>query len=108
MTDSVKGSMQDFPYTPTTIKIQGMVYEAVAEPGRLAREEKLLQERKAVAQAIKLQVEEWLNGIPSRMQRIIRYSVFEGLSWGEVAIRMGRKATADSVRKEYDRFMKEE
>lgn len=46
--------------------------------------------------------------IPQRMQRIIRYRVFEELSWNEVAIRMGRKATADSVRMEYTNFMKSE
>ena len=45
--------------------------------------------------------------IPQRMQRIIRYKIFEELSWSEVAIRMGRKATADSVKKEYQRFMDE-
>ena len=105
-TDSVKGSLSEFPYTPTTIKIQGVAYSVVTEPRRLEMEQELLEERKAAAQAIKLQVEEWMNGIPSRMQRIIRYSVFEGLSWNEVAIRMGRKATADSVRMEYNNFMK--
>lgn len=103
-TDMVKSSMPEFPYTQTTVKIQGMVY--TSDPGRLERTEKLLAERKAAAQAIKLQVEEWLNTIPSRMQRIIKYSVFEGLSWNEVAIRMGRKATADSVRMEFERYMK--
>ena len=105
-TDSVKGSLPEFPYTPTTIKIQGVAYSVVAEPRRLEMEQELLEERKANALAIKLQVEEWLNTIPSRMQRIIRYSVFEGLSWNEVAIRMGRKATADSVRMELERYMK--
>ena len=45
--------------------------------------------------------------IPQRMQRIIRYRVFEEMPWNEVAIRMGRNATADSVRMEYIRFMGE-
>ena len=57
---------------------------------------------------IKRQVEAWMLTIPQRMQRIIRYRVFEELSWNEVAIRMGRKATADSVRMEYANFMKSE
>lgn len=105
-TDMVKSSLPEFPYTQTTVKIQGMAY--TSDPGRLERTEKLLEERKANAQAIKLQVEEWMNTIPSRMQRIIQYSVFDGLSWGEVAIRMGRKATADSVRMEYNNFIKKE
>ena len=45
--------------------------------------------------------------VPPRMQRIIRYKVFDGLTWGQVAARMGRKATADSVKKEFQRFMAE-
>lgn len=103
--DSVKGSMHDFPYAAQSFKIQGMTYSAVREPGALAAYERLLEERKARAEEIKIQVEAWLNTIPQRMQRIIRLSIFEKKSWGEVAIRMGRKATADSVRKEYERFI---
>ena len=103
--DSVKGSMHDFPYAAQNFKVQGMVYAAVREPGALAAYEHLLEERKAQAEEIKIQVEAWLNTIPQRMQRIIRLSIFEKKSWGEVAIRMGRKATADSVRKEYERFI---
>lgn len=103
--DSVKGSMHDFPYAAQSFKIQGMTYSSVREPGALAAYEHLLEERKAQAEEIKIQVEAWLNTIPQRMQRIIRLSIFEKKSWGEVAIRMGRKATADSVRKEYERFI---
>lgn len=103
--DSVKGSMHDFPYAAQSFKIQGMTYSAVREPGALAAYEHLLEGRKAQAEEIKIQVEAWLNTIPQRMQRIIRLSIFEKKSWGEVAIRMGRKATADSVRKEYERFI---
>ena len=59
------------------------------------------------AEQVKLQVEEWMLTIPSRMQRIIRYRYLEGMSWGQVAIKMGRKASADSVRMELERFLKE-
>jgi DNA-directed RNA polymerase specialized sigma24 family protein len=54
---------------------------------------------------LKVEVEQWMNHIPQRMQRIIKYKVFEGLSWSQVAAKLGRKATADSVRMEYLRFM---
>lgn len=105
--DSVKGSMHDFPYAAQNFRIQGMTYSAVRDPGALAAYERLLEERKARAQEIKVQVEAWLNTIPQRMQRIIRMSIFEKESWGTVAARMGRKATADSIRKEFERFMSE-
>ena len=69
-------------------------------------EEKLLEERKAQSEEIKLQVEQWMNGIPVRMQRIIRYKFFEGMSWERVADRIGRKATGDSIRMEFNNFMR--
>lgn len=104
--DSVKGSMHDFPYAAQSFKIQGMSYTAVRDPGALAAYEELLEERKAKAEEIKIQVEAWLNTIPQRMQRIIRFRFFEGLSWGETATRIGRKATADGIRMEFTKFMK--
>ena len=48
--------------------------------------------------------EQYMNTIPVRMQRIIRYKYFEGMSWEQVADRIGRMATGDSVRMEVDRF----
>ena len=67
----------------------------------------MLEERIRRAEQIKGQVEVWLLTISPRMQRIIRYKFFEEMTWGQVAIRMGRKATADSVRMEFTNFMKE-
>ena len=104
--DSVKGSMHDFPYAAQNFNVQGMAYTAVREPGALAAYERLLEERKARAEEIKVQVEAWLNTIPQRMQMIIRFRFFEDLSWGETASRIGRKATADSIRMEFTNFMK--
>ena len=78
-----------------------------AEAGRLARERQILETQKAEAEELKLQVEEWMQEIPFRMQRIIRYKIFSGLSWEETAALMGRKCTGEGVKKEYQRFMKE-
>lgn len=103
--DSVKGSMHDFPYAAQNFKIHGMAYSAVRDPGALAAYERLLEERKASAEEIKVQVEAWLNTIPQRMQRITRFKYFEGLSWGEIALRLGRNSTADGIKMEYRRFL---
>ena len=84
-----------------------MSYSAVADSGQLDREELILEERKAAAAQIKSQVEAWLNTIPVRMQWIIRYRDFDGLTWRQVAMKMGRKATEEGVRKEYQRFFDE-
>lgn len=51
-------------------------------------------------------MDEWLLTVPIRMQRIIRYRYLEGLAWEQVAARMGRRATADSVRMELNNFLK--
>ena len=105
--DRVTGSAHEFPYTAKSFHIEGLSYPVVKDPDELDRREAILQERLQRAEEIKRQVEAWMLTIPQRMQRIIRYRVFEELSWNEVAIRMGRKATADSVRMEYIRFMGE-
>ena len=103
--DSVKGSMSDFPYAAKTFHLQGLSAEAV-QGDDLYEEEKLLESRQAAAEAIKRKVEAWMPAQTQRMQRIIRYRLFEEMTWGEVAARIGRKATAEGVKKEFQRFMK--
>ena len=103
---NVSGSNPDFPYNPQHFKIAvtAFTYE---EDARLRHEEKILEERRENAQRVKVDVEQWMNHIPQRMQRIIKYKVFEGMSWSQVASRLGRKATEESVKKEYHRFFEE-
>ena len=103
--DSVKGSSHEVPYTLQTYHLEGLGYAAVKDPDELERREKLLEERIRRAEQIKGQVEVWLLTISPRMQRIIRYKFFEEMTWGQVAIRMGRKATEEGIRKEFIRFM---
>lgn len=103
---NVTGSNPNFPYEKTHFKIQGVQF-SYADDRQLRVNEKILEDRKANAESLKNQVEEWLNTIPNRMQRIIRYRVFEGMTWEQVAKRLGRKATGESVRMEYNRFMEE-
>ena len=101
---NVSGSNPDFPYNPQHFKIQGTTF-TFREDSQLRMEEKLLDQRQADAEKIKIQVEEWMNTIPQRMQRIIRYKIFKGMTWQQVAQRMGRDATKDSVRMEFNNFM---
>ena len=102
----VKGSMRNFPYIAKNFHTEGIPYSVVQNPGALEMEEKLLEERKARAEAIKQQVEAWMSTLPMRMQRIIRYKVFEGMTWAQVAVRMGKRCSENSVKKEYERFMR--
>ena len=105
--DRVTGSAHEFPYTKKSYHIEGLAYPIVKDPDELDRREEILKTRIQNAERIKREVDAWMLTIPQRMQRIIRYRIFEELPWGEVAIKMGRRATADSVKKEYQRFMDE-
>lgn len=100
---NVSGSNPDFPYQPQHFKIEGTTF-TYADDSALRWDEGLLERRKANAEKIKLNVEEWMLTIPARMQRIIRWKFFEGLTWDEVAVKMGRNATGESVKKEFQRF----
>ncbi len=102
--DKVTGSNPEWPYEPRSFSLGGTV-ETVADANRLNFEKHILEMQKEDAEKIKRQVEEWMLTVPIRMQRIIRYKIFEEKTWDEVAIRMGRKATKDSVRMEFERFM---
>lgn len=101
---SVRGSSRDFPYTEQRFRVEGTAFSAL-DDSRLRQEERILEQQKANAEKIKLQVEEWMLTIPTRMQRIIRYRYIEELPWDQVAAKMGRKATADNIRKELERFL---
>lgn len=103
---NVSGSNPEHPYNPQHFKIQGTTF-TFREDSQLRMEEKLLEKRKADAEKIKTKVEEWMNTLPVRMQRIIRYKVFEGMTWQQVAKKIGRKATEESIKKEFQRFLKE-
>lgn len=105
--DKVKGSMPEFPYVEKSFRIAGTLLYETADNDALRYEEKLLIKRKENAEQKKHEVEAFLNTIPVRMQRIIRFKYFEGLSWEQTAQQMGRKATADSIRKEFGRFLEE-
>ena len=104
--DIVKGSSRDFPYTAHNFHVQGISYSVLKDPRSVEVQEKILQQRIEAAAKIKLQVEAWLLTIPPRMQRIIRYKIFEEMTWAQVAVRMGRKSTPDGIRKEFEAFMK--
>ena len=97
---NVSGSNPEFPYNPQHFKIAGTAF-TYEEDSRLRYEEKILEERRENAQRLKVEVEQW-------MQRIIKYRVFEEMSWSQVASKLGRKATEGSVKMEFQRFFEKE
>lgn len=75
-------------------------------PGKEYENDKGLYRQREEAAEIKKQVEEWMTSIPMRMQRIVRYKFFEGMTWEETAAKIGRKATGEGIRKDFQRFLK--
>ena len=102
---NVSGSNPEFPYNPQHFKIQGTAF-TYREDSQLRMEEQLLEKRKQDCETMKLEVEAWLNTVPKRMQRIIRYKFFNQLSWEEVATLMKCRGGGETIRKEVQRFLK--
>lgn len=103
----VKGSSKEFPYTLQNLHIEGIPYSVMQDPGGVEVEERLLEQQKSNARALKLKVETWMLTIPMRIQRIIRYKIFQKLSWDEVATKMNEGKSGDAYRKQLDDFLKE-
>lgn len=102
--DKVSGSNPEFPYQPQSFSLSGAVEKSLNDK-ELEKEKRLLQQRKENARQIKIKAEEIINRAPVRMQRIIRFKVFQHMEWEEVAMQMGGNSTGESVRKEFQRFL---
>lgn len=101
----VIGSNPDFPYQKMSFHVSG-VTETYIDTESMKKEKDLLRERKFRAEQLKSKIDKWMNTIPNRMQRIIRMKYFEKKTWEQVADKMGEGPTGESIRKEFDRFMK--
>ena len=100
--ETVSGSNPEFPYNPQHFKVQGTTY-SYSDDVRIRQKKEILRQKKEKEQ-LKLQVEVWLISIPFRMQRIIKYKIFEEMTWQQVADRMGRNTTEASAKMEFKRF----
>lgn len=101
--DSVKGSMQDFPYAPQSFHIEGTEY-TYEDDRLLQEEERLLLQRKEHADQIRLRAQQYINFAPIRIQRIIRMRYMMKMPWNEIAEKIGGRATENSLKKEFQRF----
>ena len=92
--DKVTGSNPEFPYQPMNFHVSGII-EADLDGQKLKRELELLEERKYQAEKMRAKID----------KRIVRMKYFERKTWDEVAVKMGKTATADSARMEFERFL---
>lgn len=68
---------------------------------------RILEERKAKAAELVVEVESYINTIDdSRMRRMITYRYIDNMSWLKVAKKMGESYTEEACKKQMQRFLK--
>lgn len=104
--DSVRGSNPEFPYEPMSFHIAGVSEKLTSADIEKCR--RILSARREAVKNKRIEVEAWVNTIPVRMQRIVRMKYFEGMTWTDVAMRIGRNVGPDAIRKEFTAFMEKQ
>lgn len=101
--DSVSGSMAEYPYIKHVVKIEGL---DIVDRDRAARMRALAWERKREAEAEVEEIDRWIASIKdSRIRLIVHLKVVRGMSWVQVAHAVGGGNKEDGVRKAYTRFL---
>ena len=89
VTDSVSGSSPDPPFVQHTVSIRGVP----------------LTERRLRLERQKAEIERFVEDIQDAgLRRIITYRALRGLTWGQVAAKMGWRYSEAGVKKRYQRF----
>lgn len=101
--DSVKGSNPNFPYEQKTFHIEGIGSGVTTD--EIARLKNALRERRDLAKKLRIEVEEWMNQAPFRIQRIVQMKYFEGKTWDVVSAQLGCMSP-DAARMELNRYLK--
>ncbi len=101
VTDTVKGSMTCAPYIQRTVTITGYEPETQRE---VHHRRALARSRRTQARAIERCVQELDDGY---IRAILSLRYLEGLTWGQVAMRLGGGNSPDGVRMAARRFLKD-
>lgn len=96
VTDTVMGSDPNYPYINHPVSICGV-----------KTDDELQSRRRKLIASLKEQeagVEEFIESLPrSKERRIVRYRAIDGMSWNEVAAKMGHRYSEDGARKVFER-----
>lgn len=105
VTDLVRGTPDIFPYVERSYKIEG-VNQKTQEI--INKHLELLHNRYDSLLLKKMEIENFIDNIPtSRLRRIFEYRYIDNYKWNKIAYLIGGNATADSIRKEHDRYLEE-
>lgn len=98
VSDVVTGSSDNYPYTQHPISICGV-----------AMDDKISKQYRKKRDRLKekcLEIEEWLESVDdSLIRRVIRHRFIDGLSWRQIAYRVGGENTEDGVRMAIERYL---
>lgn len=99
----VQGSSLEPPFCLQEIKISHTDFRKARE---IEKQKCILDERYTKLLEMQTKVEEEISKLPtSRLRMIFEFRYIDNLSWQQIAWRIGNKATAESVRKEYNRYL---
>lgn len=103
--DKVKGSTSEFPYTATSFQISGVDIEDYNR--RVRRLKSKLVKKKDELLKLQEETQKFIDKIEdSFVRQIITLRYSEGLSWNDIAAKMGNNYSKDSLRKTSERFLK--
>lgn len=105
VTDKVSGSSAYFPYTARSFTVEGLGTEEYSRKAYML-ERKLRKKKNELADTL-TKVNEFIDSIQdSLVRQIITLRYSEGLTWNEVADKIGSNNTSESVRKIAERYLK--
>jgi hypothetical protein len=103
VTDKVKGSDPDHPWTERHYIIRGLPGE---RNEKLLRLRDRLERRKSDLQDMRAEIFEWVESIDdSLLRQVIILRHVNGLSWRQIARTIGAGTTWNSLRMMHDRFL---
>ena len=99
VSDIVTGSMEDYPYTQHSVTVRGLSSNTYLLDLKLAYKKKELELQR-------LEIENFLDSVQdSKIRRIIRLKYIKGKTWPQIARKMDKHISGDSVRKIVERFL---
>lgn len=105
LTDTVKGSYPEFPYTQHSIKVEGFDAEKITHS--LTRLERILSAQVSKSVERSCDIAEFICSIePVKVRTIFEYRYYDLLTWQQIAFKLG--ATSEAYpRNIHDKYLNE-
>ncbi|MDY0235077.1 MAG: hypothetical protein RBR71_03575 [Gudongella sp.] len=105
--DNVKGSNSNFPYQPQNFNIEGYNFEDIdRKEERIIKLNKVLSDRKASCEDLKVHIEEFISEIPDSLtRRVFQYRYIDELNWQAIAMKIGKCHESYPRRDIHDKYL---